>query len=481
MGDRRLRRRSTACCTPAASGLCKSGSRPKAALAPGLPRCPAAATPAITGCLKGLLIQGSAALHCYRWQAVAAEDARDAEAAAAAADPQLCELLGSLQQLGLLLPQPLPQQLPTFSLAAPAPPSPAATVEASPTDDAGAAAAKACAGLAGARSPSGDAGAAGSPVAGSSGGGSISVRLVPAGTVQLPQEQLQLALGCSNCLLASMFARGSYCGAAGKLIAIDEPAAASAAGTAAADAAPKCGTTTAPASASGSPAPAPTAPPSSLPEQQPVPMQVDEAVGAGSSDALQAASASAAAPAPVPTPETPAAKAAPATAPAEDGDTEAAAAAEALVRRVLHRVLLLHDKKGLARHKRSRAEEQAAELMACAAAADEAGFLLVPLLGSGAGSGGDGSHAGTDSAGSSMGGGDDGSVDWAAAQEIASVAAFEGTLLDWMQAQPEQVAAGGEAAGGTVEGASATRRSSLSGRVLVTTYNAQAYLFRCVV
>ena len=82
------------------------------------------------GCLQGLLTQERVTLHCYRWQAAAPGGPMAAAngsssiaadpAAEAANSPQLQQLLGSLQQLGLLLPAPLPDKLPTVSLAVPA-------------------------------------------------------------------------------------------------------------------------------------------------------------------------------------------------------------------------------------------------------------------------------------------------------------------------------------------------------------------------
>lgn len=421
-------------------------------------------SPPLTGCLKSLLSEGAATLHCYRWQAAlpggaGGDAAADALAAADGADPELAELLGSLQQLALLVPEPLPGRLPTFTLAAPAPASPAA----GPADGS---------------SPGGEAAeepgnstvphatAAGGGESASSGGGTISVRLVPAGTLHLPREQLQPALCCSSCLLAHMFARGGFCGAAGKLVAAepDPEAAASPAVDGDAPSAPAGASPGGGSGGEGAPstpaaARAPTSTALKGQVDEPAPMQVD-----GPTDSVSEA-AIGAAPAP------PAAAAA-----ADSEDAEAAAAASALVRSVLHRVLLLHDKRGLPRPKRSRAEEQAAELAASAAAADEAGFLLLPLLGGAAGASADASTS-SGAAASTV----DGAVDWAAVQEIAAAASFEGTLLQWMQRSQADGVSQADGKGG--EGACPPPRASaaarLGGRLVLTTYNGQAYLCRC--
>lgn len=358
----------------------------------------------------------------------------------------------------------------------------------------------------------------------------ISVRLVPAGTVELAADQLKPLLGCSNALLAHMFARGSYCGAATKIIASEageagEEGAEGAAGDegspdghkASAGAQPWAGDTKAPgtppaaAAPSSPPAePAATASPEGVKpaaaaeqqpgEQQPEPMQVDSgsagAQGDGHTLPTEPGAATSAEPA----------AAGAAAAPVSEEDADVAAAAQQLVQRALHRVLLLHDKKGLPRRKRTRAEDQAAELASCAAAADEAGFLLAPLLveGGQAGTqvGGTGSASPASSSGSEGGSSSAAAttLDWAAVREIAAVAAFEGNLLEWLSQQEEGQPQGQQAAeeasafkvpctaaegsGGMVCRPSASgalnskQAAALSGRVLVTTYNGQSYLHR---
>jgi hypothetical protein len=138
-------------------------------------------------------------------------------------------------------------------------------------------------------------------------------------------------------------------------------------------------------------------------------------------------------------------------------------------------VLLLHDGLGVARTKRPRqVEAGGGGLAACPSAADDAGLLLVPCLGR---QGKQGCSGGTDSGSQ---------VDWAAAKGITASAAFEGTLLDWLQQQEqqEQAAPGteGEGAADAAAGSSSRsiglRRSGRAGRVLVTTYNNTAYLYR---
>lgn len=360
--------------------------------------------------------------------------------------------------------------------------------------------------------------------------GTIRLQLVPAGTVELSADQLKPLLGCSNALLAHMFARGSYCGAATKLIASeageegDAPAEGAAGDEgspnsqkASAGAQPRAGNTKAPGrpaaaadpAAPSSPAAeaAATASPEAMKpaavveqqpgEQQPKPMQGDSGA-AGSQDADHT---------PPTQPGTAtSAKHVATGAPVSKEDAEVAATAQQLVQRALHRVLLLHDKKGLHRRKRTRAQEQAAELASCAAAADEAGFLLAPLLVE------DG-QAGTlvggpDSASPASGSGSEGgsssaaatALDWAAVREIAAVAAFEGNLLEWLSQQeegqplgqqaveganaPKAPCTAAEGSGGMVDRPSASGALSskpaaaLSGRVLVTTYNWQSYLQR---
>ncbi len=500
------------------------------------------------GCLQGLLTQERVTLYCYRWQAatpggpmVAANGGSSIAAdlaAEAANSPQLQQLLGSLQQLGLLLPAPLPDKLPTFSLAVPAASNSAeqdgapAGQPSGPTDASTPAAAI---------SPSKDAGGEGASAGQPTGGGkraaavrtvgttacTISVQLVPAGTVELSADQLKPLLGCSNALLAHMFARGSYCGAATKLIASeagevdaapaepaeggeDGPDGMAAAGAAA-------GATEAPGTPPAADPSAPSSPPvvagsEGMPpasgagqqpgKQQHEPMQVDSEAGkaqpAGTTQPATATAAPAAAIA--------AASTAPATAgtaPIRQEDAEAAAAAEQLVQRALHRVLLLHDKKVLPRRKRTRAEEQAAELASCATAADEAGFLLAPLLVEAGQAGTEMGDAGSGSQASCSGGGSNGAaaaLDWAAVHEIAAVAAFEGNLLEWLSQQEEEegeeraaeepatkaahsIEAGAGSQSRPCKGSllSSSHAAALSGRVVVTCYNGQSYLHRWVI
>lgn len=509
------------------------------------------------GCLRGLLERERATLHCYRWQAAApgaalASDSTTAggssladPAAEAANSPQLWELLGSLQHLGLLLPTPLPGKLPTFSLAVPAAGSASSDQDVSPSGQRGRTAGTSSpAGAAAGPSSTGGAASSSKPPVPSSGSppattsrtaatssGTISVRLVPAGAVELSAEQLKPLLGCSNALLAHMFARGSYCGAATKLISseVGEEDAAPAEGgeSSPAGEAVQAGTGAAAAAEAGAGArdgpgtplaadpaahssPSAAAAAASSPEeaveagqpgqqqtagaQQLAPMQIDS----GAAEAQPSVPAVASQPAVASSATT--ACAATAAAPLIPEDAEAAAAAQQLVERALHRVLLLHDKKGLPRRKRSRAEEQAAELASCATAADEAGFLLAPLLVAGqAGSPAGGAECGC--ASEASGSGSDSAVvlDWAVVREIAAVAAFEGNLLEWLsqqqgQGQDVQAAQGpatkatrssgaeersqaGPAPGSRLSG---ERAAALSGRVLVTTYNGQSYLHRWV-
>ena len=465
-------------------------------------RAPALLQACSAGSLHRLLAQERATRHCYRWQAGAPASAcaGGPSGSSAAADPQLQELLSSREGLGLLLPEALPHQLPAFTLYAPAPPAPSdANTAAAPAGAAAPAAnaAMAAGGAGGASAPPGDAGAtiaAGAAAASSSGSSILEVRLVPAGTAELSQAQLRQLLGCSSALLAHMFARGSYCGGAAKLIATQAPAAPGK-----------------PAAASdGGEAPSPaaaaaaandletTAEAAAIEEAEPMPL---EGTADGTKIANGTAGGSPAAAEAQVAPETPlaatvssfaavnpraadtagaAAEAAAETAPGAAGFTavrpaagteaEAAAAAEQLVQRAVHRVLLLHDGRGLPRRKRPRPGEPGGEgLAACPPATDDAGFLLVPLLG-GQCKPGSGSQ-----------------VDWAAAQGIAASATFEGTVLDWLQQQEQQEQAGQpnaeeEDGADTAAGSSGTstglRRRGLAGRVLVTTYNNTAYLYR---
>ncbi|KAL4860046.1 Endoribonuclease Dicer 1 [Chlorella vulgaris] len=183
----------------------------------------------LKGCLRGLLDKDRAMLHCYRWQVTGG-------ASSSSANPQLRELLTSLEQLGLMLPDPLPRNLPGFSLAAPG-------ADAAPPAVRGAA-------TAAARGASGAVGAAARSIGGgtvntsggpggssrSSNAGRLEIRLVPFGIAELSRGQLQQLLDCGSVLLAQMLSQGSYIGAAGKLIgsaARQEPVAASTAAQAA--------------------------------------------------------------------------------------------------------------------------------------------------------------------------------------------------------------------------------------------------------
>ena len=413
------------------------------------------------GSLRSLLSRESITLHSYRWRAeVVGGEGEGAADAAAAADPQLQQLLGSLQGLGLLLPEPLPERLPAFSLAVPAPPA----AEAASPDNAGATTTPAEAGSdsASARTPEGGAGARGVAAAGSGGAASISVRLEPACAVVLDPEQLQQLLGCSTALISQMFSRGGYCGAAGKLVAAaptpgkpavkgSQPAPGEADAAAAAAA---CGATVAPCTptAAAGDAKAPATPTAAATAAAP-------SIEAGPAEHMQVDGAP---------PETPAEVANPAAVGLEEAPlastdaAEAAAAAAQLVSRAVHSVLLLHDKKGLPRRRRKRGEQQASELQEAAAAADDSGYLFAPLLPEARGSSGAAS------------------VDWAAVRAIASAAAFEGTLLKWLaHGGQEELAAKVQAREGGGDRGSSSRLAALAGHVLVTSYNAQIYLHRC--
>jgi hypothetical protein len=81
-------------------------------------------------------------------------------------------------------------------------------------------------------------------------------------------------------------------------------------------------------------------------------------------------------------------------------------------------------------------------------------------------------------------------VDWATVHGIVELAKFEGTVLDWLRLQQErqerqQPEAGARAesevaAPGHLSVSSAVVRRALTGRVLITTHNNTAYLYRCV-
>lgn len=182
-------------------------------------------------------------------------------------------------------------------------------------------------------------------------------------------------------------------------------------------------------------------------------------------------------------------------------DAEAAAAAEQLAHRAVHSVLLLHDGRGLPRRNRHRAGGAAAKLAAGAAAAGDAGFLIVPLLGHvpGMEQAGEGrqeqggkveagsSRGEASSQGRAVGGARRGDaaagVDWGAVRSIAATAAFKGTLLEWLRQQvQEQVQEQAQEQGGQAAGSSscsgAAMRKALAGRVLVATHNNAAYLYR---
>jgi hypothetical protein len=158
-----------------------------------------------------LLDKDRAMLHCYRWQVTGS-------ASSSSANPQLRELLTSLEQLGLMLPDPLPRNLPGFSLAAPG-------ADAAPPAVRGAAtaAARGASGAVGAAARStggGTVNTSGGPGGSSrsSNAGRLEIRLVPFGTAELSRGQLQQLLDCGSVLLAQMLSQGSYTGAAGKLI-----------------------------------------------------------------------------------------------------------------------------------------------------------------------------------------------------------------------------------------------------------------------
>lgn len=455
---------------------------------------------ALPGSLHSLLGQGRATLHCYRWQATTttagqAQAGPGEEAAAGQeADPMLRELLTHLQQLGLLLLEPLATSLPDFALSAPAPHAASVAPAAAAEGPSSAAANAAAAGGAGAGPPSAQAepGGGGSApdgsgsATGTSSPASIRVRLVPAGTVDLSCEQQQLLLGCSHALLAHMFARGSYCGAAGKLVAADRPprqsgaqaagcatqgdarssaAGAGANGAAAADRSPRGACPELPL-----PAPAPEAEhDASMPDAAPV--QEHTAVQPGQRSQETEAAAASAGPAAVAGPE------------AHDmAAAEAAAAAQRLAQDAVHHVLLLHDGRGVPRSKRQRCAGPAGSLPAGAAMAAEAGFLLAPLSAARdvtcAAAAGRAGHGAGGSCGSSL----QDLIDWPVVQDIAAAAGFEGTLLDWLHSQEAGTALVGQPtagcqAAGTQAGTSLVDQA-LQGRVLVTTYNNSAYLYR---
>lgn len=435
---------------------------------------PSACCP-LPGSLRSLLGREKATLHCYRWKAIGAAAGHAGSEAGSEADTALQELLQSLQLLGLLLPQALPAGLPAFTLSAPAPPasaaSPAAAAEAAEPGSGG--------------EP---------PHRGSSSGASIEVRLVPAGTVDLSKEQQLLLLGCSHALVAHMFARGSYYGASGKLVATDSPAGqpvrasrAVAGSCAASDGLPEGS------AAAATPRAAGTARRAAAEEQllqTPMPRAAQQ-------DADMADAEAAGSPAPAPPSrqdggEEKLAATEAEAAPGSQDDAQAASEAERLVRNAVHRVLLLHDGRGLPRSKRTRRSSPAGPLAAGAAAADEAGFLLVPLTA--VHDSGDAPEAGDEGSkpdccrGSGDGGSFDTVIDWSTVQGIASDASFEGTLLDWLRsraAREGRCTVGPAAGSGQADSQpdascleSAALREALRGRVLVTTYNNSAYLFR---
>ncbi|KAL4418837.1 hypothetical protein ABPG77_001500 [Micractinium sp. CCAP 211/92] len=425
----------------------------------------------LKGSLRSLLGREKATLHCYRWKAVGAAAGQAGTGAGPEADPALQELLQSLQLLGLLLPQALPAGLPAFTLSAPTPPASAASP---------AAAAKAAELDAGGEPPH----------RGSSSGASIEVRLVPAGTVDLSKEQQLLLLGCSHALVAHMFARGRYYGASGKLVATESPAGqpvrasrAVAGSCAASDGLPAGSADAATPKAAGTARRAAAEEPLL---QTPMPRAAQQ-------DADMADAAAAGCPASAQTSrqdggeEIPAAAKAKAESGSED-DAQAAAEAERLVRNAVHRVLLLHDGRGLPRSKRTRQSNPAGPLAAGAAAADEAGFLLVLLAALQ-----DGREEAPEE-GSRLDFGDGGSldtiIDWPVVRGIASDASFEGTLLDWLRSHAAREGrstvglATGSGQADSQPDTSCLESSALSeelrGRVLVTTYNNSAYLFRSV-
>lgn len=456
-------------------------------------------------------------LHCYRWQACdgAASSDVPAEAGPGAEAGQeeglaLRELLTSLQQLGLLLPEALPAGLPAFTLSAPASAAASAAAAAEKGASGGPAVADAAAVVAEAAPGAGQPSVQAEPCVGgsppNSGGwgrgspASIQVRLVPAGTLQLSCEQQQLLLGCSHALVAHMFARGRYCGAAGKLVAADPPA-----GQVATESTAGAAKSLAAGEATAGRAAASLAPAAGLDQQiaasqaQPLPLNPAAEPDSQMTDGTLTGNAALVLPSgqqQSSRPELQSAAAEPGAEPGSAEDAQAAEAAGRLVRNALHRVLLLHDGRGLPRSKRARRAGPASPLEAGAAEADEAGFLLVPLAAAWGSVGAAEASAGVASspAGGSKGSRDDSRfatlIDWHAVQDIAAAASFQGTLLDWLQHQAAgegcSAAKAQSPAGSTPakeqpsarQPDSAALRRALGGRVLVTTYNNSAYLYR---
>ena len=313
------------------------------------------------------------------------------------------------------------------------------------------------------------------------------MRLVPAGIAALSLPEQQALCECSQALVAHMLSRGAYCGAAGKLVAAVSGAGQgqSLGGT------ERASTATEAAQAAAGPATltlaaggeAPAAPPSTA-ELQPS----RAALPAAGQAAEQARGVTVVGPASVDGAE--------AGGQATEEDAEVAEAAAQLVSKALHRVLLLHDGRGLPRSVRQRRGDPAdGGVSASLAAADEAGFLLVALSAldgtAATGTADDGSingKGGAEAEGSTA-------IDWQAARRIAAAAAFEGSLLDWLRLPGSNAGDGGSGGGdqhgmtvddgGGSNGGSAAPalgptavRRALSGRVLITTYNGAAYLYR---
>lgn len=468
-----------------------------------------------------MLDKDRAMLHCYCWQVTGG-------ASSSSANPQLRELLTSLEQLGLMLPDPLPRNLPGFSLAAPG-------ADAAPPAVRGAA-------TAAARGASGAVGAAARSIGGStvntSGGpggssrssnaGRLEIRLVPFGTAELSRGQLQQLLDCGSVLLAQMLSQGSYTGAAGKLIG------------SAARQAPVAASTAADALTRQPTGKKPEQPPRKRARLDPGPSSRVAATGAGraeqhSSRPTQPDIGTSCSPAalrkppqdkgPQPasagslaaslwleapdkqlhvhvkapqarqsgSPRTPAKDAAAAGAhhtPAKDAAAAGAShtpvkdAAAAGGPAEKAETGASEDKSGNRSKKRRLSAAEDGD------GAGDTGFLIVPLLSprdarlaggrmrqwQGRGARGFGRAPGTFRASTASS-----SINWAAVREIAGSASFGGSLLDWLRQQGRRQAAGrGYAAGGTGSSSDTKRLLGrvLDGRVLVATHNSAAYIYR---